>query len=123
MENKRLNTTSFKIPDVLAMRMNQKLVSDGYGLRGKTRWICDAIVDFLSNDEDFCIECIQYTDEMEALSKSISFRPTPKVEELLDRWKIKTRKEIPNLEGVRSKIIRASIIQGLLASSFKNATL
>lgn len=116
-------TTSFKIPMSLELRMNKKLINDGYGLRGKTKWICDAVINFLSNDDDFCIECIQYTEEMDQLNKSISFRPTDEVEVLLDKWVIKTRQVIPSLEGVKSKIIRASILQGLLSESFQNATL
>lgn len=115
---KRVTTRSFKIPANIEIKMNKKLVADGYGLRGKSRWICDSIKHFLSKDEEFCVDCIQYTEELENLNKTISFRPTQEVDDLLDEWVVKTRKKIPAIEGVKSKIIRASILQGLLQTSF-----
>ena len=111
-------TKSFKLPVDLELKMNQKLVSDGYGLRGKSKWICDAIAHFLSKEASFCIECIDYAGEIEKLDKGISFRPTEEVNRLLDEWVIKVRKQIPEIEGVKSKIIRAAILQGLLIPSF-----
>ncbi len=114
----RRSTSSFKLPAEIEQKMNQKLVSDGYGLRGKSKWICDAIKSFLSNEDAFCLECIQYADELENLNKSVSFRPTDDVDQLLNKWIIKARQHMPLLEGVKSKIIRASIIQGLLVAAF-----
>ncbi len=81
----RSNTTkSFKIPASLEMEMNKKLVSDGYGLRGKSKWICDSICKFLTcPDKDFVLDCIELSEEMKNLDKSISFRPTEMVDALL----------------------------------------
>lgn len=113
-----LNTTrSFKIPSSLELEMNKKLVSDGYGLRGKSKWICDALTKFLSfPDKDFIVECIEFSEELEKLDKSISFRPTQLVENLLDEWVIQVRLQIPTIEGLKSKIIRTAIIHSLLGS-------
>ncbi len=113
------NTTrSFKIPDDLELSLNKKIVSDGYGMRGKSRWICDAIENFLTfSDSEFVLDCIEYADEYSSnLNKSVSFRPTEKIDVLLSDWVIKTRKKMPSLEGVRSKIMRAALIQSILGS-------
>ena len=119
MRNTR-TTRSFKLPSEIEDKMNKKLVADGYGLRGKSRWICDAIQHFLqSNDQEFCIDCILYADDLEKLDKSVSFRPSEKVDALLNDWVLISRKHMPTLEGVRSKIIRASIFQGLLLPSLQ----
>lgn len=109
-----VTTRSFKLPAELEQKMIQKLVADGYGLRGKSRWIADAIKNFLAQPEEFCIECVDYAEELGKLDKSVSFRPTQEVDDLLDEWIIRVRKVIPEMDGVKSKIIRASIIQGLL---------
>ncbi|MCX7124430.1 MAG: hypothetical protein NTU49_01490 [Gammaproteobacteria bacterium] len=114
----RANTTkSFKIPGSLEIEMNKKLVSEGYGLRGKSNWICDAICKFLSfPDREFILDCIELSEELKNLDKSISFRPTLKVENLLDEWIINVRMKLPTIEGLKSKIIRTSIIHSLLGS-------
>jgi hypothetical protein len=119
---KTKSTKSFKIPHNLEIKMNKKLVADGYGLRGKSKWICDSLKAFLSEDEDFIMDCIQYVDDLENLEKTVSFRSSEEVDILLSSWLIKSRKKIPELEGVKSKIIRASILQALLSPPMKNAT-
>jgi hypothetical protein len=97
--------------------MNKKLVSQGYGLRGKSKWICDALTQFLTfSDRDFIIDCIELSEELVNLDKSISFRPTDRVDQLLDEWVVIVRMKTPNIEGLKSKIIRTSIIHSLLGS-------
>ncbi len=61
---KTKSTRTFKIPLEIDIKINKKLVSDGYGLRGKSKWICDAITNFLLEDEGFCLDCIQYADDL-----------------------------------------------------------
>ncbi len=111
------STKSFKIPASLEIEMHQKLVSDGYGLRGKSKWICDAIRKFLTcPDKDFVLDCIELSEELENLEKSISFRPTQQVADLLDEWIINVRIKMPAMEGLKSKIIRTAIVHSLLGS-------
>ncbi len=110
-------TKSFKIPASLEFEMNKKLVSDGYGLRGKSKWICDSICKFLTfQDKEFVLECIEFSEELENLTKSISFRPTTLVDRLLDEWIVNVRMKMPTIEGLKSKIIRTAIIHNLLGS-------
>lgn len=112
-----MTTKSFKIPASLEIEMNQKLVSEGYGLRGKSKWICDSICKFLTfSDKEFILDCVELSEELEHLDKSISFRPTLEVEKLLDDWVIQVRMKMPIIEGLKSKIIRTAIIHNLLGS-------
>lgn len=114
----KIATKSFKIPASLEIEMNKKIVSQGYGLRGKSKWICDVLCQFLKcSDEQFVLDCIEYAEELERLDKSITFRPTAEVDELLNRWVVKSRLSMPTLEGVKSKIIRTAIFHGLLEST------
>lgn len=114
----RANTTkSFKIPTSLEIEMNKKLVFEGYGLRGKSKWICDSICKFLTfPDKEFILDCIELSEELENLDKSISFRPTSVVDHLLDEWVVNVRMKMPTIEGLKSKIIRTAIIHNLLGS-------
>lgn len=110
-------TKSFKIPASLEIEINKKLVAEGYGLRGKSKWICDAITQFLNcQDKDFILDCIEFSEELKNLNKSISFRPTETVYILLDQWIVAVRMKMPMIEGVKSKIIRTAIIHKLLGS-------
>ena len=117
MANTSLGTKSFKIPASLEKEMNQKLVAENYGLRGKSKWICDAIYKFLTfSDKEFVLDCIELSDGVENLTKSISFRPTKQIDDLLDDWIIRVRTKMPLIEGLKSKIIRTAIIHNLLGS-------
>lgn len=112
-----MTTKSFKIPASLEIEMNKKLVSEGYGLRGKSKWICDSICKFLTfSDKEFILDCVELSEELENLDKSISFRPTLVVDQLLDDWVIQVRMKMPVIEGLKSKIIRTAIIHNLLGS-------
>lgn len=110
-------TTSFKIPHSLEIEMNKKLVADGYGLREKSKWICDVLCHFLTwRDKEFILECVELSDELEKLDKTISFRPTEQSAVLLNEWIIRMRLRVPTLEGLRGKIIRTAIIHAILGS-------
>jgi hypothetical protein len=110
-------TKSFKIPKVLELEMQKKIISSGYGLRGKSKWICAMIVSFLNfPDDEFIFDSIDYIEELDNLDKSMSFRPTEEVDKLLREWLIKARTYNPTIEGVKSKIIRAAIMNALINS-------
>ena len=110
-------TKSFKIPSSLEIQIHKRIVEDGYGLRGKSKWMCDTLIAFLTYpDEEFILDAIGYAEELKNLDKSVSFRPTIEVENLLDSWVIKARIYNPSIEGVKSKIIRAAIMNALIRS-------
>jgi hypothetical protein len=109
---------TFKIPVSLERQMDMEIVSQGFGLKGKSKWISEAIDEFLTlPDEQFILDCIDYGQYFERLDKSISFTPTDEAERLLSEWVVKARMKMPMLEGVKSKIIRTAIIQRLLGSA------
>ena len=117
--NVRATTRTFKLPNRIEQKMNEKLVLAGYGLRGKSKWIIDALTLFMSQPVEFCIDAIEIAEELGELNKSISFRPTEELESKLNDWVIKIRKEKPMIEGLKSKFIRAAICQGILRDSLK----
>ena len=111
---RQYRTCSFKIPSKMVMQIQMKYMKKGYGPMGKSRWLCEVISDLLNyHDEQFVLESIDNVEEMTNLDKAMSFRPTEEVEELLSTWVIKARRYNPTIEGVKSKIIRAAIINGV----------
>ena len=107
--------TSVKLPAKLEHQMLLSIVGEGYGMRGKSRWIEDAITEFLNMENR--VELVEYASEMINLSKVISVRLKDKTIMLIENAVTEVRTQYPNLEGVKSNIIRASIIQKLLHAS------
>ncbi len=109
---KQTKTTSIRLPLDLEKRMLSTIVSDGYGLRGKSKWMQEAISDFLKipNFEEY----VDIASEMTGLSKTISLRINLDLWESLEESVEVVRKKNPLLDAARSNLIRASIFQKLL---------
>src|SRR5947209_223770 len=109
--NKKL-MTSIKLQKVLHYKMQQRIISDGYGMRGKSKWIIEAIENFLQLPDYPSL--VDIADEMEQLTEIVSIRITDDLMIKLDQAIIKVRRQYPAMEGVKSNLIRASIIQRLI---------
>lgn len=107
-------TTSIKLPVNLEKKMHQQIIEEGYGLRGKTRWIEEAIKKFLSLEN--YPELVDIASEMENLTRIISIRLNSETVKDLEDSMLKIREKFPMAEGVKSNIIRASIMQKLIRS-------
>lgn len=104
--------TSIKLPESIEQNLLQRVISDKYGMRGKSKWVIEAIEAFLVLPN--FIELVNIASEMEHLAKPFSIRLPADLIEKLDQALIEVRKRYPEMEGVRSNIIRASIMQRLL---------
>ena len=108
----KLIPTTAKLPKSLHQQLLERVIKDGYGMRGKSRWINEAILQFL-NLENYP-ELTDIAGDLEEKTDVISFR-IPEELMLKIENSIKTiRKEYPIMEGVKSNIIRASILQRLI---------
>lgn len=95
--------------------MLQAVISDGYGLRGKSKWVSEAIENFVKMDY---INLVDIGSEMSAgeLKETESFYLSPVIIDILEEITIKARLAHPKIEGVKSIIIRSSIFQRLFRS-------
>lgn len=107
-------TTSIKINDSLERLLLKRIVEDGYGLRGKSRWVCEAVEGLLQLEH--FPELVEYADEMDNLNQMVSLRLTEALMDEVEEAVIKVRAQYPSLEGVKSKIIRAGILQRLICN-------
>jgi hypothetical protein len=106
--------TSIKLQHVLHRRMLQRIIADGYGMRGKSKWIIEAIEALLEiNDYPTLVDI---AEDMNELTDIISIRMPDYLAHKIDHAIIEVRKKYPTLEGVKSNLIRASILQRLLRS-------
>jgi hypothetical protein len=107
--------TSIKLQNRLHYKMQQRVISDGYGMRGKSRWVIEAIENFLQLPDYPTL--VDIADDMDQLSDILSIRLSEELTVKLDQAVIQVRRDFPAMEGVKSNLIRASIIQRLLRST------
>ncbi len=107
--------TTVRLPKSTQQEMIKAIIANGYGMRGKSKWVSEAITQLLAR-EDFH-EFVDIGDEIEDLVAVESLYLTPELKKELDCALISIRKHYPSMEGVQSCIIRTSIIQRLLRST------
>lgn len=105
---------TFVVQESLQQELKQQVISDGYGMRGKSRWITEAIERLLQL-EDYP-SLVHLSNEMKGFPKTETIMVTREVKQLLDQAIHTIRTQHPLFEGVQSSIIRTSILQRLLRS-------
>jgi predicted transcriptional regulator len=101
--------TSIKLPKQTHQKMLEKIISDGYGMKGKSRWIVEAITNFLALQNFH--ELVDIATDISDVTEMVTIRLPNEVAAKIDKAIIAVRKCYPAMEGVKSHIIRASIMQ------------
>jgi len=112
MMTKSTAMTSIKVQDKLHQKLQQRIINDGYGMRGKSKWIAEAIESFLDLPDYPTFADI--AGDMHHSKELISIRLSDHLMTKLERAIIETRRHYPGMEGVKSNLIRASILQRLI---------
>ena len=110
-----LKSTSLKLPKNLNFQIEQHVINKGFGLRGKSKWIRIAIEEFF-NIPDYPT-LVDLADTMEDLDKVVNIRLPDDLMNKIENAVIEIRQTYPLMEGVRSKLIRASILQKIISSN------
>lgn len=104
--------TSIKLQKNLHRRLEQRIIEDGYGMRGKSKWIIESIEAFLELSDYPTL--VDIADDMDQLTDMVSIRVPEDMMQRIEQAIIHVRKQFPAIEGVKSNLIRASIMQRLL---------
>ncbi|MFZ2315395.1 MAG: hypothetical protein WAW86_07040 [Gammaproteobacteria bacterium] len=104
--------TSIKLQKNLHQRLQQRIIADGYGMRGKSKWIIESVESLLGFTD--YPELVDIADDMNELSDMVSIRVPEELMVRMEKAIICIRKQYPTIEGVKSNLIRASIMQRLL---------
>ena len=103
------------LPENVSKEIRQRMLKDNYSLREKSRWISEAIEDFLKlNDYHNFVEMANLVAD---LTHTETIHITSDIVEKLENAVLQVRKEYPVLEGVKSLIVRASVIRRLVLLS------
>ena len=104
--------TSIKLQKRLHHKLQQRIIADGYGMRGKSRWIIESVESLLEL-ADFPT-LVDIAEDMDQLSDIVSIRLPEELMLRIEQAVVQVRKQYPTIEGVKSNLIRASIMQRLL---------
>ena len=104
--------TTIRLPKAVQLEMQHKIIDDGYGLRGKSRWVAEAIESLLELGNYH--ELVDIADEMSDLTQTEVIMVQESLKTKLEAALINVRQHYPELEGVQSRIIRSSIMQRLI---------
>ena len=111
MNEKKL-MTSIKLQRNLHRRLLQRIIEDGYGMRGKSKWIIESIESLLQLEDYPTL--VDIAEDMDQLRDMVSIRLPEPLMTKIDQAILEVRKQYPCSEGVKSNLIRASIIQRML---------
>lgn len=109
MDKKRISVI---LPSNAIREIRERMLKEGYSLREKSKWISEAIEDFLTLKEYHTL--VEMAELVDDLAKTETVYITADVEDKLDQAIIEVRKKYPTLEGVKSLIVRASIVRRLV---------
>ena len=104
--------TSIKLQKNLHRQLQQRIIEDGYGMRGKSKWIIEAVESLLQLRDYPSL--VEIAEDMDQLSDMVSIRLPENLMLKIEKAIVHIRKQYPMIEGVKSNLIRASIIQRLL---------
>lgn len=105
---------TFVVPKQLQKELRQQVISDNYGLRGKSKWVSEAIQDFLKIEHYY--DMVNLGNELHGFEKPESVMLDQSTKILLNEAILAVRTKYPLLEGVQSRIVRTSVLQRLLRS-------
>lgn len=111
---KQVVITTIKIPKDLEQKILKAVVERGYGFHGKSKWISEAIEGLLGLPNMVELVDVASVMEINTPQKILSVRLPLETSKRIEDSVIRVRKEFPAMEGVKSNILRASIIQKLI---------
>lgn len=103
---------SFVLPQGLQKDLKERIVQDGYSLKGKSQWVSEAI-EHLLNKESY-VDLVKVNDVMQGFEKLESILVEKNLKSKLEASVINIRRKYPEIDGVQSRIMRTAILQRLL---------
>jgi hypothetical protein len=112
--NKKIKVT-VRFTTELKNLMIQAIINDGYGLHGKSKWASEAIEQFVTMDY---MNLVDIGSEMSGgeLKETESFYLPYSTVDILEKIAIDVRLRHPQIDGIKSIVIRTGIFQKLFRS-------
>src|ERR1700733_6811562 len=98
---------SFVLPERLQKDLKERIVMDGYSLKGKSQWVAEAVEQLFKFDS--YMDLVKVNDVMHGFEKFESVLIDMKLKIQVDESVISIRRKYPEIEGVQSRIMRTAI--------------
>ncbi len=96
-----------RMPSALKTMLHQIVSEDGYGGKGKSRWVREALTQLFEHDPDLIN--VGVGDDLEANDAEVVFSLSQDHGDAIDAAVELIRSQYPRAEGVQSAIIRAAV--------------
>lgn len=110
---------SVTLPKKACQEIRGRMLQDGYTLREKSKWYSEAIEEFLKHPNFY--EYVESASLIVDFSIAENIYIPTELDEKLEKAIIEVRKNCPSLDGVKSLIVRASVIQRLITPLIQNS--
>ena len=87
------------------------VIDKGYGVRGSSQWMREAISDFLQ-DENFFLYVVE--DKFKNFDEQINFSIDQKLLDVVENARLKVRSHDPLCEAINSKIYRIAALYRII---------
>ena len=105
-------SVSFRTSKKIIQMMLERIVAEEYGLKGKSKWVSEAVERFLAMPD--YVACVDIASAQEDMSEPVLCNIPEDLSKKIDTALIEVRRKYPDMEGVKSNILRASINQRLI---------
>ena len=112
MPTQELSRLPVRIPEKLSVELIEEVVRTQKNLKGKSKWVCEAIEDILVAPD--LRELVDFDDAIQTNLKAESFSIPVKVKDKIQGALIGLRKALPEKNVTTSSIVRAAIIRKLI---------
>lgn len=104
---------SFAVPLNLQKDLKERIVLDGYNLKGKSLWVTEAVEHLLKMETYADLVKLNY-EMRSGFEKLESILIDRKLKSQIDASVINVKKKYPEIDGVQSRIMRTAILQRLV---------
>lgn len=104
--------TPVRLPVKLKEELNSAVINDGYGFKGRSLWVEDAINSLLSFESFY--DLVALDEDLNTAFIPDGFSLTTTTRDRLDNAIIVVRQHYPKMNAVLSALIRTAIMQKLI---------
>lgn len=112
--SKNIYRVTFKLQSKVKEAMLATIKAEGYGQRGKAKWVSEAIVDLINNEGFLELMAVGLEEPSDLLPDPDGISVSTEVRRKLDDALKKLRLEYPESQSNQSAIVRTAIFQRLI---------
>ena len=111
---KNIHRVTFKLQGKIKGDMSDAIKNEGYGKRGKAKWISEAIENLVDNVDFLELMAVGLDEPSDLLADADGIFLNEEVRRKLDNALVRLRREYPQYNINQSAVVRTAIFQRLI---------